>query len=212
MAILKSYTFGEFTVQFNCDHAEHDSTLTAGCEIIRGDSVAACEGKAIGYGWRIRKGRCVCPQCLKKPAIASRLPRLRPLKPSGVKAVVRSDDRALEAILAIPETVTPEPVQPVLESKPKLPAFVCPTCMGRLWIESQSGDRACAVCSRGPRFEWEEPEPVPIFDALAEFKPTRAAAGSAEKVAVLVRRATLGLPLWHPEDGCEVSLQRGGNK
>jgi hypothetical protein len=35
VAILNFYTFGEFTVQFNCDHAEHDLTLTAGCEYPR---------------------------------------------------------------------------------------------------------------------------------------------------------------------------------
>ena len=32
------------------------------------------------------------------------------------------------------------------------------------------------------------------------FVPTAAPAGSLEKMAVLRRRLTLGLPLWHPQD------------
>ena len=33
-----------------------------------------------------------------------------------------------------------------------------------------------------------------------EFIPTAAAAGSAEKIAILAERVRQGLPLWHPGD------------
>lgn len=35
------------------------------------------------------------------------------------------------------------------------------------------------------------------------FQPTRAPAGSPEKIEVLRKRVELGLPLWHPLDGIE---------
>jgi hypothetical protein len=42
---------------------------------------------------------------------------------------------------------------------------------------------------------------VPV--ETTDFIPTAAAAGSAEKLAVLARRVQLGLPLWHPNDRCD---------
>ena len=39
--------------------------------------------------------------------------------------------------------------------------------------------------------------------ATREFKPTTAPAGSAEKIEALAYRVERGLPLWHPEDGCQ---------
>lgn len=41
------------------------------------------------------------------------------------------------------------------------------------------------------------------------WRPTQAPAGSMEKMAVLRRRLTLGLPLWHPEDN-PMSVEKKG--
>lgn len=38
-----------------------------------------------------------------------------------------------------------------------------------------------------------------------EFRPTKAPAGSSEKLGILARRIELGLPLWHPEDRSDYS-------
>lgn len=35
-----------------------------------------------------------------------------------------------------------------------------------------------------------------------DFQPTRAPAGSPEKIKVLAERVERGFPLWHPLDGC----------
>jgi hypothetical protein len=42
-----------------------------------------------------------------------------------------------------------------------------------------------------------EPQPT------AEFTPTRAPAGSRQKLDILAERIQRGMPLWHPEDSTE---------
>ena len=42
-----------------------------------------------------------------------------------------------------------------------------------------------------------EPQPTP------EFTPTRAPAGSRQKLDILAERIQRGMPLWHPEDSTE---------
>jgi len=51
------------------------------------------------------------------------------------------------------------------------------------------------------KFEDVDPDPIPT----ADFHPTDAPVGSAEKIAVLARRAELGQPLWHPADRNDLS-------
>ena len=46
-----------------------------------------------------------------------------------------------------------------------------------------------------------DPDPIPT----ADFHPTDAPVGSAEKLAVLARRAELGQPLWHRADRNDLS-------
>ncbi|MFM7250262.1 MAG: hypothetical protein ACKO5R_10210 [Planctomycetaceae bacterium] len=41
--------------------------------------------------------------------------------------------------------------------------------------------------------------------ATPEFIPTRAPAGSREKLDILAERIQRGMPLWHPEDSTETS-------
>jgi hypothetical protein len=50
-------------------------------------------------------------------------------------------------------------------------------------------------------FDDVEHDPIPT----ADFHPTDAPVGSAEKVAVMAERAAKGQPLWHPDDRVDFS-------
>ena len=54
-----------------------------------------------------------------------------------------------------------------------------------------------------PKKIFDDVEHDPIPDA--SFRPTDAPVGSAEKVAVLAKRAADGQPLWHPDDRVDFS-------